>query len=267
MLLLLTIFALAAAQDCSFTLPGGEVVNLSSLRNTGPPDFEIFAADGYIYRGNICGSVSAACEGDSSAIATQWTSYSSCVAVLGRMYDIWGSTLAPQVAYIDASDPSQGFSLTFTGGDVCFDMMSYVDRSVTYNFRCDSGKGSLSNAYESTTLCKYTYDFTTKLACTATAPASSASTNPVPASPSSGLSQGSKFLIFLALAIVLYCGLGIAYNKYTSEASLSESIPHKEFWMEIPSLASDGFTFSITKLRSGMESAKGKMSSHTHEPI
>jgi hypothetical protein len=237
---LLIIFAFAAGQDCSFTLPGGEVVNLSSLRNTGPPDYEIFASDGYIYRGNICGSVSAACEGDSSGIATQWTSYSSCVAVLGRLYDIWGSTLAPQVAYIDASDPSQGFSLTFTGGDLCFDMMSYVDRSVTYNFRCGSGKGSLSNAYESTALCKYTYDITTKLACTATAPASS-STDPVQASPSSGLSRGSKFLIFLALSAVLYCSLGMAYNKYTSEASLSESIPHKDSGWRSPVWLQTGY--------------------------
>jgi hypothetical protein len=156
-------------------------------------------------------------------------------------------------------------------GDVCFNMQSYVDRSVVFNFHCDSStKGSFSNAYETDTLCKYSFDFNTKLACIQPAQTSSSeASQPVqPASTSSGLSSGSKFLLLLGVGLALYCGLGIAYNKYTSESStITESLPHKEFWSEIPSLASDGVSFTLMKLKSGAESVKGKMSSQSHEPI
>lgn len=259
-MLVLALFVLVSGQDCSFTLPGGEIVDLSSLRNTSPPDYEVYAGDGYIYRANICGPVSSACEGDSSAVATQWTSYSSCISILGRMYDIWGTSLPPKVAYLDASDPNKGFSLTYSGGDYCFNMMSYIDRSVTFNFNCDSAKGSFTDASESTTLCQYTYNFKTKLACVSPSKSDSAA---LQAAQSQGLSRGSKFLLVLFVASLLYCGLGIAYNKYTGDMSIVESIPHKDFWMEIPALAGDGISFTLTKVKSGFESVKGQ----SHEPI
>lgn len=260
-MLILAIFVLVSAQDCTFTLPGGEVVNLSSMRNSGLPDYEITSNDGYIYRANICGSVNSACEGDTGGIASQWFSYSTCIASLGRMYDYWGTTIGSSVGYLDASDPSKGFFVSYQGGDICFDMNSYVDRSVTFNFHCDSSKDTLTDAYETSTYCKYALDFNTKLACIGSSKSDSAF--PTPAAQTQGLSSGSKFLIFLFIGTLLYCGLGIAYNKYTTDATLLESIPQKEFWMEVPSLAADGMSYSVTKVKVALGSIKGQ----SHEPI
>jgi hypothetical protein len=262
-MLVLALAAAVTAQDCSFTLPGGEVVNLSTLRKSSPPDYEVLGKDGYYYKGNICGPLNSACEGDSNGIAAQWTSYSTCIAILGRMKNFWGTTLAPTVGYLDAADPNKGFTVTFPGGDSCFNSLGYVDRTVTYNFYCGTGKLSFDNAYESTTRCAYFFDFYTKLGCL-NPPLAEASASEVVPGASDGLSCGWKFLILLFVCVVAYCGLGMAYYKYTGYGSLVESIPQKEFWMEIPSLAADGVSYSLSVLKSGVEAAKSKMTGQGH---
>mmetsp|Transcript_10291 Transcript_10291/g.20050 ORF Transcript_10291/g.20050 Transcript_10291/m.20050 type:complete len:159 (+) Transcript_10291:326-802(+) len=157
-----------------------------------------------------------------------------------------------------------GFSLTYTEGDICYDMEKYIDRTVTFNFYCDSkDKGSLAEVEESPFLCQYTYDFYTKSACIKPA---KASVDPVPP-PATGISSGTKFLIFLLVGVLLYLALGMTYNHFKNSTSLSDSVPNKEFWYEMPSLVQEGISFTIVTIKSGLEVAKGKMSSQAHEPI
>jgi hypothetical protein len=64
------------------------------------------------------------------------------------------------------------------------------------------------------------------------------------------LSWGAIFLVCLIVGTVAYCGFG-CYHRRKHEEGLSygESIPHGDFWREIPALVTDGCHFSYSKIK------------------
>lgn len=67
-----------------------------------------------------------------------------------------------------------------------------------------------------------------------------------------GLSLGSKVLVVLFIAVAAYLIIGIYLNRRNNEgdSSISENIPHQDFWKSLPGLVKDGIIFSTTKLTS-----------------
>jgi hypothetical protein len=55
----------------------------------------------------------------------------------------------------------------------------------------------------------------------------------------------------LALATIFYLTVGTVSNRrHNTEKSLSENLPHREFWGNFFDLAHDGALFSLQKFRS-----------------
>lgn len=61
----------------------------------------------------------------------------------------------------------------------------------------------------------------------------------------SDLSFGSILLIMFAVAVPLYCAIGVIYKSQVLKATGRERIPNSTFWFSLPSLVKGGFTFTI----------------------
>ncbi|CAG9324551.1 unnamed protein product [Blepharisma stoltei] len=231
MMWVLLLFNLASAGQypCKFTMPDGDVIDLSSLY-TEIPDYEMDAMD-FVYRNNICGDTHKTC-GVNTGIATQWEYNGGCVAVLARQ-----SGTPPVATYINPDDPDLGIRLTYFNGDSC----GSIQRQVIYNIHCAKEKTRMTMA-EEFSLCVYTFEVNSKLVC----PGKSGVTK----KSSSGLSRGTWILLLSVILFAAYCIIGSILNrKNDPELSISESIPHKAFWAELPSLVGDGVQFTVSKGR------------------
>ena len=232
--------AFAMDYDCVFNMPDGNTVDLYNVYNP-LPDYTI-SVGGYDYIINVCGDTVKKCPGDAFSIATQWLN-GSCVSILARQ-----SPAPPVISYIDPEDPGEGVTLTYSNGDVCLD--SFTPRKVVYNLYCDDGITELDSAEEDPK-CVYNFNFYTKYACP------KSRTGKV--ITSKNLSWGSIFLIGLLVSLVLYCVLGTYLNYKNGEnQSISESIPNKDFWVELPSLVFTGIHFSLSKSLECINRLRGK---------
>lgn len=54
-----------------------------------------------------------------------------------------------------------------------------------------------------------------------------------------GLSWFSSLLLVLLGLAAVYIGVGYAYNKNVHGLSGTEALPHREFWLELPSVLSE----------------------------
>lgn len=116
-------------------------------------------------------------------------------------------------------------------------------RSMTLVFACDAGvdHAETLHAVEEPPL-RYTVTVASRHACAIT---------PQP------LSWGWLTIIFSAVALVLYLGIGIGYNiRYRGEEGL-DVIPQWHYWQQLPGLVKDGAVFSWTHGRSFAHHARG----------
>ncbi|XP_020629632.1 uncharacterized protein LOC110066733 [Orbicella faveolata] len=65
--------------------------------------------------------------------------------------------------------------------------------------------------------------------------------------PSKPLSVGSILLILFFPGLFLYCVVGALINRGAGKTG-KEMIPNSKFWMELPGLISDGFSFVVAKI-------------------
>mmetsp|Transcript_2521 Transcript_2521/g.3959 ORF Transcript_2521/g.3959 Transcript_2521/m.3959 type:complete len:241 (+) Transcript_2521:18-740(+) len=218
-LVFLALFALEAQSStfpCVFTMPDGEVVNLSSTYSS-MPDYEADAMD-FIYRLNICGNTLKTC-GDQEGIATQWLYNGRCVAVLARQ-----GPKAPQAEYLDPTDPSAGIKLTYFNGDRCNNKQ---DRMITYKFHCSQEPTRVGLAQEGH-ICKYEFDIYTKEICPAKTKLKTKT------STSSKVKTG---LLLLGGGFIAYFIIGVLANKRKEpQLGVMEAIPNKDFWFDLPSV-------------------------------
>jgi len=246
----------AQAYDCAFKAPDGAEYDLSPLRRSGPPDFTVRVGADYEYRTNLCTPTFQSCNGDPTGIATQWNLDGSCVSVLGRQSPVFGGSNPPVLDYIDRNDHSVGVTLKYVNGDVCIDE-GFLERSVMYNIRCaPDEKGAVLSATEYSP-CQYQIDIISKAGCL---PASRGSLSDNSTRQRSKAGNGTWLLLSLAIGLSLYCGLGIYINKKRHGLELLESIPHKEFWQEVPNLVREGAAFTIAKLRRWKGDNEGRVS-------
>ncbi|CAG9327861.1 unnamed protein product [Blepharisma stoltei] len=236
---ILLLFSLSSAGQypCKFTMPDGNVIDLSSLY-TEVPDYEMDAMD-FVYRVNICGDAHKTCGAD-PGIATQWEYNGNCVAVLARQ-----SGAPPKATYINSDDPDLGIQLTYFNGDNCYN----GPRQVIYNLHCAKEKTRITMIEEFST-CVYTFEINSKNVC----PGKSGVTK-----KSTGLSTGTLLIVATVIIFAVYCIVGSVINrKNDPELSISESIPHRAFWTELPSLVGDGVQYTLSKGRDFVERVRGR---------
>ena len=237
---ILFISVAALDYECKYTLPDGNTVDLYNMYNP-ISDYSI-SVGSYEYILNICGDTLKQCPGDAFSIATQWIA-GSCVSILARQ-----EPRPLVVDYMNPEDPGEGVKLTYFNGDICLD--TFTPRKVVYNLHCEDSSTELYSAEEESK-CVYFFNFYTIHAC----PVSK--TGKIIKSKS--LSWGWIFLIGLLISLVLYCILGVYFNYRNGERdSISDSIPNKEFWIELPSLVYTGIHFSVFKTVECINRLRGK---------
>jgi len=63
-----------------------------------------------------------------------------------------------------------------------------------------------------------------------------------------GLSDGSIILIALLVSLILYCVIGMIWNKKKRGATGKELIPNYDFWSGLPGLVKDGGKYFVQRL-------------------
>ena len=232
----------SAEYDCIFEAPDGMMYDLSAMKRASPPDYTVSGSgDPYEYRCNVCHSTLQSCAGDFTGVATQWNSGGSCVAVLARQNPEFGGVNRPTMEYIDPDRPEEGVSLVYYNGDLCYMVVPY-EREVRYNIHCDPTTRSELVSLSEPQTCKYVFDFNSKAGCPVDSQYSRAKKAAKKAfSP-------KKYLLWIGGVMMVYCILGVMYKRRVYGGEWS--IPHKEFWADVPALVRDGIAFSVTKLRS-----------------
>ena len=105
---------------------GYKATGLHYLAKNMPPDYQIASGD-YHYVFNICRNTIRTCKGFDDITAAQFNEKNQCVAILGRT--------ARTADYIDPNDRSQGFIVTYEGGEFCSE--AGRPREARFSFYCD----------------------------------------------------------------------------------------------------------------------------------
>lgn len=69
-----------------------------------------------------------------------------------------------------------------------------------------------------------------------------------PAHQDSGLSVGSLFLIVSSVAVIIYFGGGVAYNRNKGHSGVENLVPQYDKWSQLPDLVADGVWFTRSTL-------------------
>jgi len=229
-------FVCCFAVDCKFNIQSvndGKTYSydLSKLSHpSGQKDDLYFRNDdgSYIYA-NICGPSAEKCK-TGSAVCMRGSDYSTYTSL---------GTVSTQEAD-DAPDlePGTGLTLTYTDGDDC--ILGSWQSVIT--LQCDKTRDGEITEVESGE-CWYRMTVISKYAC-GTLAGSGSGAGDESSSPDVGNIVAIVILVILLVAVVLYFGLGVIYQKKVKDAStLKEYIIHNEFWCALPFLVKDGVLF------------------------
>lgn len=223
-------------KPCVLTAKDGTVFNLANAKKA-EKDFTDSTAGGFTYQFQICGNTKKVCN-KQPAPASKWR---------GGKCNNLGDLDTQTIEAIDPANPLKGVRIKYNEGDICKkqqDGQTQIEtRAVSYEITCDSSKtATVLKEIKEINMCEYTIMFESAAACPA----------------SGGGGSGKMFLILLLAATAVYCGGGIAYNKYRAQKQGMEMIPQLEFWQQLPGLVKDGVAFSWANTKAGIEWAKEK---------
>jgi len=119
-------------------------------------------------------------------------------------------------------------------------------RNVTISMHCSTDKNEVlpkvQPVMEIADNCTYYVRMTSVAACpTAIGPGNGGG--------GGGLSGGSVFIIVVIVVTVVYFAAGFAYKSLVKGTRGVESIPHVDYWRDLPGLVADGFRFVFAKIR------------------
>jgi len=222
-----------SANECKFNVVSQSdqktyTYDLSKLNHPAGEKDDLFYRDesgNYIYM-NVCGPSSEKCKsGSAVCMRTATYDYTSLGVVDTQQADD-----APEL------EPGTGLQITYSNGDDCI-LGSYQS---VITFQCDKtqdGEITEVDAGE----CWYRMTVLSKYACAIDSPASGGSED---SKTDPGETVALVILIILLVAVVLYFGLGVIYQKKFKDASTpSEYIIHNQFWCSLPLLVKDGVLF------------------------
>jgi len=189
----------------------------------------------YIYI-NMCGPSSQQCTTGSavclrSSDASEYTS-------LGKYTD-------QEIDDASDLDPGQGVQVTYSSGDEC--TFGYWQTVITV--QCDEkaiGIGEIVAVDYGE--CWYRVTIKSVFGCGKEVSGSGSDDS----SADAGETVALVILIILLVAVVLYFGVGVIYQKKFKDASnFQEYIIHNEFWCSLPSLIKDGVLFIAHGFKKG----------------
>jgi len=129
------------------------------------------------------------------------------------------------------TDTRKGVVALYSPGKAC----SKIPRLLTVEVVCGMGNGGLVNASELGIKgsCLYGMQFQSSKLC------------------GGGFDIGWIFVILVVSLAFIYLVVGSIFNWRTKGASGIQMIPNHEFWMELPGLLKDGFSFLLQKITCG----------------
>jgi len=131
------------------------------------------------------------------------------------------------------TDTTKGVIAVYSGGKSC---QNKLPRTLTVTVLCGLGDGGLVNASEvgKSGSCLYGMQFNSSKLC-----------------GGGGFDIGWIFVILVVSLAFIYLVVGSIFNWKTKGASGIQMIPNYEFWMELPGLLKDGFSFLLHKISCG----------------
>uniref|UniRef100_A0A7S0HAG0 Autophagy-related protein 27 n=1 Tax=Hanusia phi TaxID=3032 RepID=A0A7S0HAG0_9CRYP len=225
-------FQEAWVMNCDHTFPDGTSYDLSPLtRTAGRPDYVGKDKMGNLYYINVCSNVQ---EIPKECRILQKDIRSPVYQVRNDSFCHWlGMENSHSWDYIEKGSPYVGVQLTYSNGEYCQEGMN---RRVKLQMYCDHlGRlGSVGDYYVTVeSPCTYVVTFPTPYGCPKAA----------------SMSKGTVFIILFFTVIGAYFGGGLLINvtKYHMPLSI-DSLPHIEFWRNLPELLKDGFLFIIDSI-------------------
>jgi len=246
---LLAAFAFANDVECKGTV--SDTVNkhsytfdLSSLHHNDQTyvDTLFFRTDTQIYYVNFCGQTASACESDDTSVCIRIPNGSDYQYVNG------GSTSTQKITIAEGGQsPQNSCTVTYSNGAKCGN--SQYKTKIIVNCQNNAVPGFFYDIDQPND-CEATLYMYSAAGCGEDAPYVE------PTDDSSGMDGGEIFamvvLIILAVAIVLYFGLGAVYQWKVKEAqSGREYVIHNEFWCAVPGLIKDGVMFIAHGFKKG----------------
>lgn len=192
------------------------------------------ATDGdYFYRMNVCGPVNA---GGScgNALVCQYKADTTTFVAKIAVYDGY---FGPRLTLLDGNNPGLGVQAHYLNGDICFlgAAKRRNPRTTIVQYKCGKENKDSFEIHEDKETCTFTITLHTPHACW---PLGSLD------GVAGGISQGTSFLILFALAVALYLGIGVVWNKQQGKEG-KEALPHLEWWtVTLPLLVADGVAYS-----------------------
>jgi len=224
--------------SCRFT-SGGASFDLSPIRRLDH-DFTGTTIGGYVYRLNVCGNTVKQCNSQDSP-ASKWR---------GTKCNNLGDASTQTVSLLDAADPGKGLRLAFDSGDVCKKQaggeMEISARRVTYEVSCAAGEDGRLKEIVEQSMCEYVVRFESRHACPSWS-----------GSGSTHAHRGWAFLFLLAVALGVYCGIGVYHNLKSEGKHGVEAIPHYAYWEQVPGLVREGVSYSYVQGKTALESSRG----------
>jgi hypothetical protein len=204
------------ANDCTFELPNGFNVNLSSLQQTQDYKFE---KDSFTYYANFCGSTHKQCNGRNiPASVFTYSIYkitlddSTCIMPLSDSFKV-------SADFVDPENKSTGIKLGLPqGGQCAMDPNHFYQ--VYYYLMCDlSVEGAKFQSVVQINNCAYEYRFTSRSGC-------------YTVHDYGNMSTYALYVFMVSMVMIAYC-LGFMMVNYQRcpEDGVVKALPHRTFWV------------------------------------
>ena len=191
---------------CKFVLSEDEVIDLTPLSRSNPPDY-VYHTDDVFFIFNFCKPTIKHCNGIEGSFASIWnaTTY-SCIGPIG------GSS--PILSYIDPSRKYKGIKLIYNGGGIHTIVEVSCDHEYPHNALVNVEVQKMD------TQVNYVFHFKSNAVCMNDAKSTESEWN--------GL---SIFLILLLIFVLTYLGCDAYMNRYNG--SFSQPTQKKEFVLNL----------------------------------
>jgi hypothetical protein len=222
---------LGAASFCQRELDGHSF-DLSPLGKTEISTTTDENGDHFTYRLKICGEVAESCPGDDPGHVTRGTAVQSGPGTC-EILSVWNSDV--QWELLDSSNPGTGgIKLTLSNGDPC----DGVPRTLVINIACDESQavpapGTWTTYNQNVPgACTYNMHIKSNTGCAVAG--------------GGGMGLATAFCLAVLVTTIVYCAGGMVYRHQTYGAAWGsqESVPHLDFWRELPGLVADGVAWT-----------------------
>jgi len=224
---------------CVFSDASGDY-DLTGMKRLQPDGDFRFQKPGTneVYYINICAQTFTFCASGNTASCQQ---AGSIVTSCGNLN---------QMSFDSIGGGRTGVVVKYSGGRSC-EVPPYAPRSTEIVIECDrgAGQGTILEATEPST-CNYLLRMKSAIACPKGSDDTGGAGDGGDGQPNKGgLDGGWIFIIIFFVVIIVYVAGGILIRRKYYQAEGADAIPNYSFWSQLPGLAKDGVSFTISKIK------------------